>query len=346
MSLQKPASHFLRQDAYMLQPFPSPEDELARLVEAARFYDYRVASNPMADGGVPAVPGVRFPASLHEQGPTRILPLENSLLLGCQGPATTPSLSANFLHVHSGDALATDANATSQLFFVIRGEGVSRVADAASTVISWSAGDLFTLPAGSPATHVAGEETAIYWVHDEPLLRHLGAAATQQRFAPTLYRHSAIRDALDAVLNDPESRKANRLSVLLGNHLFPREMTITHVLWAMFGILPVGVVQAPHRHQSVAVDFVVDAQPGCYTMVGSKLADDGSIADGERFDWEPHSVFVTPPGLWHSHHNESGQPAHILPIQDAGLHTYLRTLSILFSRRTSDGGHQVVDDAS
>jgi gentisate 1,2-dioxygenase len=56
-------------------------------------------------------------------------------------------------------------------------------------------------------------------------------------------------------------------------------------------------------------------------------------------------VFVTPPGLWHSHHNESGQPAHILPIQDAGLHTYLRTLSILFSRHTADGGHQVVDDA-
>ena len=332
----------------MLQPVPAPEDDLTQLVEAARFYDYRVASNPMVDGRVPPVPGVRFPAALHEQGPTQIVPLDNSRVLGCSGPATTPSLSASFLHVHSGDALATDANATSQLFFVMRGEGVSRVggAGAEATAVTWSAGDLFTLPAGSPATHVAGEEAAIYWVHDEPLLRYLGASATRRRFAPTLYRQSAIRDALDAVLHDPESRQANRLSVLLGNHLFPREMTITHVLWAMFGILPVGVVQAPHRHQSVAVDFVVDAQPGCYTMVGSKLASDGSIADGERFDWEPHSVFVTPPGLWHSHHNESGQPAHILPIQDAGLHTYLRTLSILFSRRKSDGGHEVVDDAS
>ncbi len=329
----------------MLQPHHPPEDETARLIEAARFFDYRVASNPMADGGVPPVPGGRFPASLHELGPTRIVPLDNSLALGCPGPATTPSLAASFLHVHSGDALATEANATSHLFYVMRGEGVSRVANASGTTIAWSAGDLFTLPAGSPATHVAGEESALYWVHDEPLLTHLGATATRPRFAPTLYPQSAIRESLDAVLHDPESRKANRLSVLLGNHLFPREMTITHVLWAMFGILPVGVVQAPHRHQSVAVDFVVDAQPGCYTMVGSKLAADGSIADGERFDWEPHSVFVTPPGLWHSHHNESGQPAHILPIQDAGLHTYLRTLSILFSRRTADGGHEVVDNA-
>ena len=330
----------------MLQPHHQPEDDLASLIEAARFYDYRVASNPMTDGGVPPVPGVRFAASLHEQGPTQIVPLDNSRALGCPGPATTPSLSANFLHVHSGDALATDANATSQLFYVMRGEGISRVADAARTVLPWSAGDLFTLPAGSPATHIAGEEAALYWVHDEPLLRHLGAEATRPRFAATLYRQAATHEALEAVLHDPESRKANRLSVLLGNHRFPREMTVTHVLWAMFGILPVGAVQAPHRHQSVAVDFVVDAQPGCYTMVGSKLANDGSIADGERFDWEPHSVFVTPPGLWHSHHNESGQAAHILPIQDAGLHTYLRTLSILFSRRTDDGGHQVVDNAS
>lgn len=329
----------------MLQPHRLTDDATARLLEAARFHDYRVASNPMAEGGVPPVPGVRFPASLHQEGPTRIVPLDNSLALGCPGPATTPSLAASFLHVHAGDALATDANATSQLCYVIRGEGVSRVADASAATIAWSAGDLFTLPAGSPATHLASEEAAIYWVHDEPLLRHLGVTATQPRFAPTLYHRAAIREALEAVMNDPESRKANRLSVLLGNHLFPREMTITHVLWAMFGILPVGVIQPPHRHQSVAVDFVVDAQPGCYTMVGSKLARDGSIADGERFDWEPHSVFVTPPGLWHSHHNESGQPAHILPIQDAGLHTYLRTLSILFSRHTADGGHQVVDDA-
>lgn len=330
----------------MLQPHHSADDDVSRLIEAARFYDYRVASNPMSDGGVAPVPGARFPASLHEQGGTRIVPLDNSLALGCPGPATTPSLSASFLHVHSGDALATEANATSQLFYVMRGEGVSRVADASGTTIAWSAGDLFTLPAGCPATHVSGEEAALYWVHDGPLLAHLGATATRPRFAPTLYPHSAIREALDAVLHDPESRKANRLSVLLGNHLFPREMTVTHVLWAMFGILPMGVVQAPHRHQSVAVDFVVDAQPGCYTMVGSKLAKDGSIAGGERFDWEPHSVFVTPPGLWHSHHNESGQPAHILPIQDAGLHTYLRTLSILFSRSTADGSHVVVDDAS
>ena len=41
-------------------------------------------------------------------------------------------------------------------------------------------------------------------------------------------------------------------------------------------------------------------------------------------------AFVTPPGLWHAHFNQSGAPAHLIPIQDAGLHTYLRTLDIRF----------------
>jgi hypothetical protein len=43
------------------------------------------------------------------------------------------------------------------------------------------------------------------------------------------------------------------------------------------------------------------------------------------------AAFVTPPGHWHSHVNESGHPARLLPIQDAGLHTYLRSLDIRFA---------------
>ena len=43
-------------------------------------------------------------------------------------------------------------------------------------------------------------------------------------------------------------------------------------------------------------------------------------------------AFVTPPGLWHAHVNESGAPAHLFPVQDAGLHTYLRSLDIRFVR--------------
>lgn len=39
---------------------------------------------------------------------------------------------------------------------------------------------------------------------------------------------------------------------------------------------------------------------------------------------------MTPPGWWHSHHNEGDQTAWVLPIQDAGLYTHQRTLDIRF----------------
>lgn len=107
-------------------------------------------------------------------------------------------------------------------------------------------------------------------------------------------------------------------------------MTLTHTLWTMFGTIAPGTRQLPHRHQSVAVDFVVDAKPGVYTLVGTELNDDGTIKDPVRVDWVSGSAFVTPPGLWHEHVNESGSDAYVMPIQDAGLHTYLRTLDIQF----------------
>ncbi len=106
---------------------------------------------------------------------------------------------------------------------------------------------------------------------------------------------------------------------------------MTHTLWAMLGVLPAGRVQRPHRHQSVALDLITDCAPGCYTLVGSELDERGRIVDPVRVDWESAGAFVTPPGLWHSHHNESGRPAHLVPIQDAGLHTYLRSLDIRFT---------------
>ncbi len=327
---------------------PHDPHALSHLTASARYHDYRYASNPFVEGATGEVPLTQFDAELHERGGSRVLPLDNSAVLGCAGPATSPGLCASFVRVRAGEAVLTDANATSHLFFVMRGSGSSSPAEGATdqTTIPWKAGDLFTLPARSRMLHEASEDAALYWVNDEPLLRYLGAEATQRQFKPTLYTREAILEALDGVLRDPSSATANRLSVLLGNRLFPHTMTVTHVIWAMFGLLPVGALQAPHRHQSVALDLVVDARPGCYTMVGRTLDRDGSIKDGIRVDWKPHSAFVTPPGLWHSHHNESGQPAHILPIQDAGLHTFLRTLNILFTRRTKDGGHDVIDRAS
>jgi len=161
-------------------------------------------------------------------------------------------------------------------------------------------------------------------------LAYLGAQRAEARFKPTLYTRDMVFAELDEARRDPEALKRSRLSVLLANKNFEQTLTITHTLWTMFGTISPGSRQLPHRHQSVAVDFVVDAKPGVYTLVGSKLGNDGAIKDAVRVDWVKGAAFVTPPGYWHEHVNESDSDAYVMPIQDAGLHTYLRTLDIQF----------------
>ena len=298
------------------------------LTQDALFYEYSRAADPIGSGAIPSVPHAEFSATLHEQGPTRVIPLDLSRQLGCPGPATSPSLCANFLHIRPGESIRVQPNASSQLYFVIRGRGQTQFGD---TQFPWGTGDFVTLPAGNAAVHQAEKDAALYWVHDEPMVRYLGARAESPTFRPTLYRAEEARAELAKAEADPEAQRRSRISVLLANRACDQTLTVTPTLWAMLGVLPVGDVQAPHRHQSVALDLIIDCKPGCYTLIGKDLDDHGRIIDPERVDWKPASAFVTPPGLWHTHFNESGTAAYLLPIQDAGLQTYLRTLDIRFS---------------
>jgi gentisate 1,2-dioxygenase len=102
----------------------------------------------------------------------------------------------------------------------------------------------------------------------------------------------------------------------------------------MYGIVQPGSVQAPHRHQSVALDFIPACGPGCYTLLGREIDANGQIVNPIRLDWHTGMAFVTPPGFWHAHFNQGDQPSYVLPIQDAGLQTYLRSLDIRFAGGT------------
>jgi len=303
------------------------------LTAEARYYDYSSAANPLLQKLITPTPYRAFSPDFFDQaGGTEVLPLDVSAELETPWAATSPALLANFVRLSPGE-LKTSVVATSQLFFVFRGRGRT---EACGCVIPWSEGDFIVLPAHGEATHVADEDSAFYWVHDEPLMKYLGVTDASPRFAPTLFQHSKAQEKLDEIAHDPVKSKANRVSVLLANSNFPQTRTITHTLWCMFGVLPKDAVQFPHRHESVALDFVISCKPGCYTMIGTELDETGMIKNGKREDWKPGASFITPGGYWHSHHNESGEEAHVLPIQDAGLHTFLRTLEITFSHPGHD----------
>jgi gentisate 1,2-dioxygenase len=300
----------------------------------ALLFDYRQAANPVRAGLTEPIPYYHWGAELHGQGPSAVIPLDLSAALGATGPATSPALAAHFLRIEAGEGVKAAANATSLLFFVLSGSGRCQrpVEDGAPAMeLNWQAGDLFVLPAGAAPLLQASTTSVLYWVHDGPLLAYLGVQASQPRFEATHYPGTWLRQELAQLAADPSSARSNRLSLLLANRDLPASRTVTHVLWAMFGLVPAGATQAPHRHQSVALDLIVDCPPGCYTLVGTELNDDGTIRNPQRIDWQAGGAFITPPGHWHAHVNGSGQPAYLLPIQDAGLHTYLRSLDIRFS---------------
>lgn len=300
----------------------------------ARFYEYTTAADPVGSGIISPIPAKEFGAELYNSGETRIVTLDLSNELRTDYPATSPSLLAHFIRINAGDSIGTQPNATSELYYIISGSGSTEVN---GEVINWKKGDFLTLPSGSVSRHIATEDTTIYYILDTPLLNYLGVQATEARFRPTLFTAEQAKAKLDEVANAPDAHLKNRISILLNNQKFDQTLTITHVLWAMFGIVPVGSNQAPHSHKSVALDFVAYAAPGTYTLVGDKVDPvTQQIIDPIRIDWVTGKAFVTPPGLWHSHHNESGEPAFIIPIQDAGLQTYLRTLDIQFTHYTEE----------
>ncbi len=308
------------------------EGRFEEWADDARYFEYSKAANPIGSGHAPQVPIVRFGPEIYLDQPTGVVPLDLSKDLGVKnGEATSPALLANFVRIRAAEQIDTSPNATSQLYYVLYGRGFAAIN---GHLVKWEKGDFLTLPAGSHAVFYADAETAMYWVHDEPLLRYLGADATQPRFRPTKFRRADAVAKLEGIAARPGANDKSRVSVLLANADQEQTLTITHVLWAMFGVLPAGQEQRPHRHQSVALDLILDAPPsGCYTLLGTRLDERGEIVDPIRVDWQAGGAFTTPPGMWHAHYNETDQPAHLIPVQDAGLQTYLRSLDIKFTQR-------------
>ncbi|MFO7630623.1 MAG: cupin domain-containing protein [Prochlorococcaceae cyanobacterium] len=300
----------------------------------ARLFDYRQAANPIRPGLTEPILYQRWDAELHQTGPTGVVPLDLSASLGCPGPATSPALAAHFLRVLAGEAIEAAATATSSLFYVLQGSGqLQRPSqfNEAALELHWGKGDLFVLPCGGAPLLQAESDSVLYWVHDGPLLRYLGVEPSQPRFEATHYPAALLEAELQQLMADPSAQRSNRLSLLLANADLAASRTVSHTLWAMLGVVPPGAIQPPHRHQSVALDLIIDCDPGCYTLVGRELCEDGTIANPIRIDWQAGGAFITPPGHWHAHSNNSGRLARLLPIQDAGLHTYLRSLDIRFS---------------
>jgi gentisate 1,2-dioxygenase len=306
-----------------------PEQELAKIEEDARMYEYTSAANPHMS----AVPVMVHPASLHQSGATRVIPFDLSAQMNISQPCSSPNLLASFIRINPNETIDTDATATSQAFYIIRGAGKSVSAEHGE--IDWSEGDLFVFPACEQmVTHSATADSAIYWVNDQPLLNYLGVKPCTKKFQTTLFRKERMLAEVERIKHQPGAEHRNRMGILLGNKITEDSTkTLTHTLWSLLNMLPAHDDQRPHRHNSVALDLCVSAEAGddVYTNMGPELDEMGWVKDPIKCVWRTGAVFSTPPGWWHSHHNKTDKPAWVLPMQDAGLYTYQRTLDIRFS---------------
>ena len=305
----------------------------------ARIFEYTSAANP----DLIVQPVLTHDASLHKNGATRVIPFDLSESMQIPYSATSPNLLAGFVRICEGETCESSAVATSQGFYVIRGEGKSTISGYGEEIV-WEQGDLFVVPSdlGAKAKsviHTASKDAALYWVSDEPLMKYLGVAPSVEKFNVTHFTNSSMLAEVERISHEPGAEHRNRMGILLGNATTEdTTKTLTHTLWSLLNVLPAGDAQRPHRHNSVALDLCVSAhvtegggKSKVYTLMGPELDEDGWVKDPVRCDWTSGSVFTTPPGWWHSHHNESEEPAWVLPMQDAGLYTYQRTLDIRFA---------------
>ena len=312
------------------------DDATVARASRVRLHEYSLA----AAVELSTQPCASFPASLHETpGATRIIDLNLSKDLDVPYAATSPNLLAQFIVLNSGESITTSTRSTSQAFFVLRGNGAT--SSVAHGRIEWAQGDLIVLPALSgelehtAAASTSNNSAALYAICDEPLLRYLGVSASESRFGAAFYGRKVLLDAVETIRHEPGAEHRNRMGILLSNEAMSETKTLTPVLWALLNVLPAHTKQPPHRHQSVAIDLCVSIGSGAeglvYTMMGPELDDQGWVKNPIKMNWTSSSVFTTPPGWWHSHHNESDSDAWVLPTQDAGLYTHQRTLNIQFS---------------
>ena len=258
---------------------------------------------------------------------------------------TTPNLQAGYMTIKKGEKLLDNfIDASSHVFYVLKGKGKTNIGTVRNTkkspgkVILWNQGDVFTIPYyEGESNHVAFEDTILFTSDDSPLLNFLNCSPTSSRFNPTLYKNEEMMDIIQQFNSEKGSEKRNRNGILLSNEQMVGEKlnTITHTMWSLMNSIAPNTVQNPHKHNSIAIDLCVYAdlssEGKVYTLMGKELDQNGKIKDPVKMIWKKGHTFTTPPGWWHSHHNESNEEAWVFPVQDAGLHTFMRTLDIKFA---------------
>ena len=254
--------------------------------------------------------------------PTGLIPCDISDMLACDFPATTPLVLAHYARIRAKETLETDFVASGVIAYVIAGAGNTRCD---GEDIAWQPGDLFILPGGAHASHTAGGHDAVLWiVTNEPQLAFENLRPPGPGEAPTdvvHYRGDEIMRQIDLLYDIGRNEQIAGSALIFSAERQEATCNILPTLTAAMNSLPGGVVQRPHRHNSVAVSLIIKGER-CF-----------SVIDGQRKDWAPWATTITPPVSVHSHHNGGNEMALFLIIQDGGIFYHARAMGFEFTEQ-------------
>ena len=286
-----------------------------RYTRRARYFNSRNAFNIKRS----PVPRHQFiaerDAALDPATGTALIPLDLSAKLGSEYPASTPLLLARYARICAGESLSTQLKATGELYYVIAGDGDTTNGD---DTIAWHPGDVFCLPGGGETLHRAGDTDCVLWlITNEPQLALEHTEPPTPENAPieaVHYPSENIDRELDQIYAMPPDEKRFGLAVIFSSEALEGLRSIHPSLTLAMNSLPPKASQRGHRHNAVALTLCIQGKD-CYSMI-----------EGERIDWQPHAVMVTPPAEIHSHHNDSDERMLSLVVQDGGLYYHCRTM--------------------
>jgi len=247
--------------------------------------------------------------------------------------STTPNLLASFIKIMKDNNIELNnninfINGTSHLFYLLEGSCEIYIDN---EKFDLSSGDIMISPLFDSLSikNISNEELQIYYINDSPLVNYLGCKPINKIFKASVYSKDFLMSNLETLSNPNNNRKG----ILLSNEDTEKigVNTITPILWALYNELPPNTVQKVHKHNSVALDLCINCtdSDNIYTLIGDELDENENIINPTKIHWKQGEMFITPPGLWHSHNNIGNTYAYVLPIQDAGLLLYQRILGIV-----------------
>jgi gentisate 1,2-dioxygenase len=239
--------------------------------------------------------------------------------LSCPFPATSPFVLASYARIRAGETLPLDVAASGIVHYVIEGHGSTHSGD---ETVNWGPGDVFITPGGIAETNTAGADDAVLWVvTNEPQFAFEHAQAPAPGAAPTPVVHytaAEIQRQVDLIYDIGKTSEVPGHAIIFSSDVQEASRNAMPTLTVAMNTLDPGVVQRPHRHNSVAVSLVVSGN-NCFSTV-----------DGKRKDWSPYATTITPPVAVHSHHNEGDERAFFLIVQDGGLFYHARAMGFEF----------------